>query len=140
MNFLTNVEYAVNFEGKRCPNVHCKSEDVEATEGLQHDGVTVTQQCRCVKCGLEYEDRWELRGYRIIDSPEKAAARKLIEDGGDRCVNPECRSIDLEKGEHMDTGDAVWRDIECLDCGSTWSECTRLVDVSDVNIVNKEKD
>lgn len=63
--------------------------------------------------------------------------KQYVEAEGSFCLNPDCKFPNPEAGPVNADGDWVAYDIECSNCGSTWKDVHRLVDVHDLLIKNR---
>lgn len=78
---------------------------------------------------------------KLIGGVMSKHAKKIqdyLESGGCRCINPKCRSYNIESMmENINDGGAH-QNISCSDCESTWTDLYTLTDVFNVKITGKE--
>lgn len=53
-----------------------------------------------------------------------------------KCLNPKCRSYQIEGGPLDVEGGVVYQEIQCIVCGSHWTDVYNLVDAEQISIYN----
>lgn len=85
--------------------------------------------------GIPYRGYWSL-----LESSENQldkTSSEYVTSGGCRCINPDCRSENIEgKGVVVELGEC-YQPVSCNDCGSEWNDVYALKEVGEVVIRNE---